>query len=220
MALCALARRLVDPLAIGRVIARPFRGTAETGFERTADRRDFAVPPPEATLLDRLAAAGRATLSVGKIGDIFAHRATGEIVKGQGPAASGNEALVDALLAAERRLPDGGLMFVNLVDFDSLYGHRRDVAGYAAALEAFDRRLPEIIARLGPGDRLVVTADHGCDPTAPGTDHTRERVPVLISGPGVRPFNFGGRTSFADIAATLAAHLGVDPPGAGRVIEA
>jgi phosphopentomutase len=219
LTLCLIARRLVDPLNIGRVIARPFRGDAAHGFERTANRRDFAVPPPRATLLDRLAEAGRTRMSVGKIGDIFAHRSTGEIVKGRGAAPTGNEALTDALLEAERRLPAGGLMFINLVDFDMIHGHRRDVAGYAAALEAFDRRLPEILARLGEHDRLVITADHGCDPTAAGTDHTRENVPVLIAGPGLEASDFGGRTSFADIAATLAAHLGVTPPEAGRPIE-
>jgi phosphopentomutase len=209
MDLCRIARRHVDPLNIGRVIARPFVGR-DGAFERTSNRRDFAVPPPGDTLLDKLQAAGREVVSVGKIGDIFAHRATGTLVKG-----SGNSDLVDKILAALPRLPDGGLLFANLVDFDMLYGHRRDVAGYAAALEAFDARLPEILALLREGDLLVVTADHGCDPTAPGTDHTREHVPVLMAGPGLAPGSIGRRETFADIAATLARHLSVEPTGAG-----
>jgi phosphopentomutase len=210
LALSAIARRHVDPLNIGRVIARPFVGDAIAGFERTSNRRDFAVPPPKDTLLDVLAAAGRQVVSIGKIGDIFAHRATGEILKGPD-----NMALVERTLEAMTRLSDGGLLFANLVDFDTLYGHRRDVAGYAAALEAFDARLPEIEGRLEPGDLLVVTADHGCDPTWHGSDHTREHVPILAAGPGIAPGPIGRRESFADIAASLANHLGLPPLRAG-----
>ena len=173
-ALCRTARVLVDPLNIGRVIARPFIGETTQTFERTANRRDYAVPPPEPTLLDRLSARGSRVIGMGKIGDIFAHRGVTEVRK-----AAGNMALFDLTLTAMDEAGDGDLVFANFVDFDMLYGHRRDVAGYAAALEAFDRRLPEAIARLRPGDLLMLTADHGCDPTWRGTDHTRERVPVL-----------------------------------------
>lgn len=205
-ALCETARRLVDPYNIGRVIARPFIGETAATFERTANRRDYAVPPPEPTLLDRVTAAGRRVIAVGKIGDIFAHKGVGEVRK-----AAGNMALFDATLDAMDDAEDGDLVFANFVDFDSLYGHRRDVAGYAAALEAFDRRLPEALAKLKPGDLLILTADHGCDPTWQGTDHTRERVPILGTGPGLGAGSIGVRGTFADIGETVAAHLGLAP---------
>ncbi len=207
---CAIARRLVDPLMIGRVIARPFVGKSAADFERTPNRRDYAVTPPADTIFDRAARHGRTIVSVGKIGDIFAHRNTGRIVK-----ASGNMALMDRTLEELETLPDGGFLFANFIDFDSLYGHRRDVAGYAAALEAFDRRLPEVTARLRPGDLVVITADHGCDPTFRGTDHTREHVPVLGFGPGIVGRDIGRRSSFADVAASVARHLGLPPVGPG-----
>jgi phosphopentomutase len=207
LAHCLVARRLVDPLGIGRVIARPFTGTSAADFQRTGNRRDFAVPPPEPTLLTRVEAAGGRVVAVGKIGDIFAHVNVTKVVK-----ASGNEALFDATLTAIAEAGAGDLVFTNFVDFDSLYGHRRDTAGYAAALEAFDRRLPEMEAALRPADLLVLTADHGCDPTWRGTDHTRERVPVLMTGPGLSPGSCGVRHSFADIGETVAAWLGL-PPG-------
>jgi phosphopentomutase len=203
---CRVARRLADPLNIGRVIARPFIGTRATDFARTANRRDYAIPPPEPTLLDRLTALGRDVVSLGKIGDIFAHRGTGRIVK-----AAGNEALFDATLTAHASLPDGGLIIANYVDFDTDYGHRRDVEGYAAALERFDRRLPELLRALMPGDLLVVTADHGNDPTWRGTDHTRECVPVLAFAPDIIPGSFGRRSSFADIGQSIARHLNIPP---------
>lgn len=207
LALCETARRLVDP-RVGRVIARPFLGADAASFRRTGNRRDYAVLPPEPTLLKRASEAGRAVVSVGKIADIFAHDGTGRSVKAQG-----NAALLDAALDAFRALPDGGLVMVNLIDFDSEFGHRRDVAGYAAALEAFDARLPAIEGALRSGDLCVVTADHGNDPTWAGTDHTRERVPVLAFGPTVAPGSAGLRKTFADIGATLGSHLGL---GAGR----
>jgi phosphopentomutase len=209
--LCRIARGLCDPYNIGRVIARPFVGTAEAGFKRTGNRKDFATPPPADTLLDILERAGRTVVTVGKIGDIFAHRATGREVKPHG-----NEACLTAALDALRTLPDGGFVFVNLVDFDTEFGHRRDIPGYAACLEAFDRRVPEIVAALKPGDIAIVTADHGNDPSWRGTDHTREHVPILTFGPGIAPGPLGARTSFADIGATVAAHLDVPRPGAGR----
>lgn len=209
--LCRKVRPLVDPLRIGRVIARPFIGDAERGFTRTGNRKDFAIPPPNETILDRLAAQGRAVVTVGKIGDIFAHRATGEEIK-----RFGNAAMVEAALVAWTSLPDGGLCFVNLVDFDTEFGHRRDVPGYAAALEAFDAMLPRLEAALAPGDIAVITADHGNDPTWPGADHTREHVPILAFGPGVGAGPIGRRESFADIAATLGQWLGIGTVGPGR----
>jgi len=208
---CRIARRLVDPLRIGRVIARPFAGENVTDFVRTANRKDYSVPPPEPTLLDRLTARGGRVIGIGKIGDIFAHRGVSEEIK-----TASNEAGVDAILAALERLDDGDLLFANLVDFDSLYGHRRDVAGYAAALEAFDRRLPELEERLKPGDLAIITADHGNDPTFRGTDHTREHVPILAFGPGLSPGPIGRREPLSDIGEAIAAHLGLAPGRHGR----
>lgn len=210
-AVCAVARRLTLPLRIGRVIARPFVGDAESGFTRTGNRKDFAIAPEGETLLDALAAQGRPVVTVGKVGDIFAHRHTGREVK-----ATGNAALLAAALDAFRTLPDGGLVFVNLIDFDSEYGHRRDVAGYAAALESLDREVPAIRAALSPGDLAVITADHGNDPTWRGSDHTRERVPILAFGPDVTPGSLGLRPTLADIGAGLADHLGLDWRGQGQ----
>lgn len=209
--LCRKVRALVDPLKIGRVIARPFIGSPESGFTRTGNRKDFAIPPPDETILDRLASRGRAIVTVGKIGDIFAHRNTGEEIK-----PFGNAAMFAAALEAWEKLPDGGFCFVNLVDFDTEYGHRRDIPGYAAALEAFDRDLPRLEAALKPGDLAVISADHGNDPSWPGTDHTREHVPILAFGPGVAAGPIGRRESFADIAARLGDWLGVGPVGPGR----
>jgi phosphopentomutase len=206
---CRVARRLCDAYRIGRVIARPFVGSEAAGFTRTGYRRDFATAPPAETLLDILTAAGRPLVTVGKIGDIFAHRGTGEEIKPHG-----NDACLTAALEAFRRLPDGGFVFANLVDFDSEHGHRRDIPGYAAALEAFDRRVPEVAAALGAGDLAVITADHGNDPSWRGTNHTREHVPILAMG--ASPGAIGRRESFADIGATVAEHLGVARPGAGR----
>jgi phosphopentomutase len=208
---CRIARRLCDPLKIGRVIARPFMGDAEHGFTRTGNRKDFAIPPPVDTILDILTKAGRPVVSVGKIGDIFAHRGTGREIKPHG-----NDACLSAALEAMAAAPDGGFVFANLVDFDSDWGHRRDVPGYAAALEAFDRRMPEIGAALQDGDLMVITADHGNDPTWRGTDHTREHTPILAFGPALEPGTIGRRETFADIAATIATHLGAPKPGAGR----
>jgi phosphopentomutase len=205
-AVCAIARRLCDPLNVGRVIARPFVGETRDTFVRTPNRRDYALPPPEPTICDRLVAAGRRVIGVGKIPDIFANRGISEKVKG-----ADDSALFDGTLAALARLGDGDLLFANFVDFDTLYGHRRDVAGYAAALEAFDRRLPDLAARLQPGDLAVITADHGNDPTFRGSDHTREHVPILAFGPGIGPGMIGRRETLADIGATVAAHLGLAP---------
>ena len=202
--LCQITRELVDPLNIGRVIARPFIGETAADFKRTANRRDYAVPPPEDTLLDRLVARGSRVIGIGKIGDIFAHRGVSEVRKGVG-----NMAMFDAALGAMDDASDGDLVFANFVDFDSEFGHRRDVPGYAAALEAFDRRLPEALARLKPGDLFILTADHGNDPTWRGTDHTRERVPVIGVAPGLEGGDIGLRPTFADIGETVAQHLGL-----------
>jgi phosphopentomutase len=207
---CTVARRLCDPLNIGRVIARPFIGEMPETFKRTANRRDYAVPPPEPTLLDRLTEAGRQVISVGKIGDIFAHRGTGTILK-----APNDSALIDRTLEAASQAGDGALVFANYVDFDTLYGHRRDVAGYAAALEAFDARVPELLSVLKDGDLMLFVADHGNDPTWRGTDHTREHVPIV----GLRQGQAGkaiGRRGFADIGETIAAHLGLKPGKHGK----
>jgi len=208
--ICAIARELVDEYNVGRVIARPFIGAAGS-YTRTGNRRDYAVPPPAPTLLDRFSEAGGTVVSIGKIGDIFAHQGTGRIVK-----ANGNGELWQKTLEEAEGGEDGLLALTNFVDFDTLYGHRRDIEGYAAALEDFDRVLPRFEAALRPGDLAVITADHGCDPTWRGTDHTRENVPVLAFGPGARPAALGVRESFADIGQTLAGHLGLAPLSYGR----
>ena len=208
--ICHIARRLCDPYRIGRVIARPFVGSPQAGFTRTGNRKDFAIPPPADTILDTLVKAGREVVTVGKIGDIFAHRGTGREIKPHG-----NDACLSAALEAFSALPDGGFVFANLVDFDTEYGHRRDVPGYAAALEAFDARVPEIRAALNASDLAVITADHGNDPTFRGSDHTREHIPILALGPGVAPGPIGRRETFADIGATDARHHAVTVPEAG-----
>ncbi len=209
--LCLLVRRLVDPLKIGRVIARPFIGETPADFERTGNRHDYAIPPPKPTLLERAKSAGRQVIAIGKISDIFAHR---------GPTVSrkahSNNAVFDCVAEEVGKAADGSLVFANLVDFNSLYGHRRDVAGYAAALEHFDRRLPELIATLQPYDLLAITADHGNDPTWRGTDHTREQVAALMCGPGIAPRFAGARPTFADIGGTVAEHLGLAPGPHGK----
>lgn len=202
-ALCRVARELADPYNIGRIIARPFVG-APGGFRRTANRHDYSVPPPAPTLLDRLVVAGGSVHGIGKISDIFAGRGISSSV-----SAADNDATFDALLAAARTTPARSLVFANFNDFDTLYGHRRDTEGYAAALAAFDARLSEFSRALRPGDIAIITADHGCDPTWRGTDHTREHVPVLLFGPEIAPRPLGRRDGFADIGQTLARHLGV-----------
>lgn len=209
--LCRIARRLCDPLGIGRVIARPFTGTSAADFVRTGNRRDYAVPPPAPTLLKIAEDARRAVVTVGKIGDIFAHVGTGTVLK-----ATGNAELCARILEGLAMLPAGGLLMANIIDFDSLFGHRRDPEGYGRALMAFDAWLPSLEAALRPGDIAVITADHGCDPTFRGTDHTREHVPVLAFGPGLPAGDIGRRDTFADIAATVAHHLGLPWAGAGR----
>jgi phosphopentomutase len=209
--LCELARELLAPYDIGRVIARPFEGDAESGFRRTTHRRDYALPPPEPTLFDAVQAAVGEVIAVGKISDIFAHQGVSRSV-----AAYGHDELFDATLAALAGAGDAALVCTNFVDFDMVYGHRRDVFGYAAALEHFDQRLPELLDAMREGDLLVLSADHGCDPTRPGSDHTRECVPALAFGPGIAARAVGMRDSFADLGQTMAEHLGLPPLAAGR----
>ena len=211
IALCRIVRKHLDPLNIGRVIARPFIGETPETFVRTGNRRDFAVPPPEPTLLDRVVAAGGQVHAIGKVGDIYAHQGVSRVLK-----ANGNAALVETSLRVMAEAGDGDLVFTNLVDFDQAYGHRRDVAGYAAALEAFDQQIPDIHRHLRDGDLVVLTADHGCDPTWRGTDHTRERVPVMMFGPGIRSRSIGVRETYADIGETVAAHLGLEAGPHGK----
>lgn len=205
--LCQDLAPTLHAMKIGRVIARPFTGT-EGAFTRTANRRDFAIAPPAPTLLDWAQAAGRATHAIGKIGDIFSHRGIGKLHKGKSDAD-----LFEHLLRLAGEAEPGSLCFANFVEFDSLYGHRRDVSGYARALEWFDARTGDFLACLRPGDLALFTADHGNDPTWTGTDHTRERVPVLCAGVGAGPV---GLVGFTDVAASVAAHLGIPAQGPGK----
>lgn len=204
--ICDIARELVDEYNIGRVIARPFVGTNASNFKRTGNRRDLTVPPPSDTVLDKLVKAGGEVIAIGKISDIYAHRGISRKVK-----ATGNAALFDATLAAWESAPERSIVFTNFVDFDMLYGHRRDIEGYAGALEEFDRRLPELTGQLRDDDLLVLCADHGCDPSWPGSDHTREHIPVLAQGAGLVAGSIGERETFADIGQTLADHFGLEP---------
>lgn len=212
-ALCESVFGLTAPMNIGRVIARPFTGEDAASFVRTGNRRDFSIRPPKPTLLERAEAAGRDVFAIGKIADIYAHQGPTRVFK-----ATGNEALGEATLTAMDNLPDGGMVMTNFVDFDMLFGHRRDVAGYADALERFDRWLPSCLGKLKQDDLLVITADHGCDPTWQGTDHTREQVPVLLFGKGYEAASAGTRKTFADIGETVARHLGLDPGDAGEPV--
>lgn len=207
IALCEALAPWLHERRVGRVIARPFIGTCED-FQRTANRRDFAMTAPGPTILDRVYEAGHQTHAIGKIGDIFSMRGVGQLHKGKGDAD-----LADHLIRLADEAEDGALVFANFVEFDTLYGHTRDVAGYARALEWFDARMADFLAWLRPGDLAIFTADHGNDPTFRGTEHTRERVPVLCAGPGAGEIGLCG---FADVAASVAAHLGVASPGPGR----
>jgi len=203
--MCEKAYELVKPYNIGRIIARPFVG-ANGDYKRTANRHDYAVPPSAPTLLDHVKNEGGEVIALGKISDIYAAQGVSRVLKGPD-----NMALFDKLLEAEAEAGDKSLTFVNFVDFDMHFGHRRDVAGYSNALHELDARLPEFISRLKDGDLCVITADHGCDPTAPGSDHTREHIPVLFFGPSVKPQSLGISETFSDIGQTIAHHLGVKP---------
>jgi len=199
---CEQVRELLSDsdLNIGRVIARPFIGNDTSTFTRTGNRRDYSVLPPEATVLDNITQAGGQVISVGKIADIFAHQGISEKTK-----ATGIDALVDATITHLKTAEANSLIFTNLVNFDQDYGHRRDPIGYAQALEHFDKRLPEIYAQMADDDVLFLTADHGCDPTWPGSDHTREFVPVMAYNHSIQAVELGKRASFADLGQTLAA---------------
>ena len=201
---CEIARRLcTGPYGVGRVIARPFEG--EYPFSRTSRRHDYSLVPPGKTMLDAIREAGMDVLAVGKISDIFAGQGITDMVR-----TSGNAEGIQRTLEYGKR-DFHGLCFTNLVDYDMLYGHRNDVEGYAKALTAFDEKLPKLLAMLGPEDMLMITADHGCDPSTPSTDHSREYTPWIIAGPGVKPgVNLGTRSSFSDIAATILDYLGVE----------
>lgn len=209
--ICKIAFELTAPLNVGRVIARPFVGETADTFKRTGNRRDFAIPPPEPTLLDRNEAAGNQVYAIGKISDIYAGSGVTHKLKG-----TGIPQLFDKTLDAMEMAADRAFIMTNFVDFDSEYGHRRDVPGYAAALELFDSRLPELIAKMRHDDLLVLTADHGNDPTWPGTDHTREQVPILVFSPALPKGEIGIRSTFADIGESIAAWLGLVPGRHGK----
>lgn len=208
--LCLKARKILQgEHGVGRVIARPFVGEPGS-FKRTEGRRDFSLEPPEPTVLDHLTDHGVRVHAVGKIYDIFAGRGISTRAESKD-----NMETVDRILEAMETIDEPALIFANCVDFDTLYGHRNDVEGYAKALEAFDARLPEIFGALRPSDFLFIVADHGCDPTTPSTDHSREIVPLLVAGADVHPKDLGRRDTFADVAATIAEIFGCRPPAAG-----
>ena len=209
--LCLIAREILEPYNIGRVIARPFIGDDAGDFQRTGNRRDYSVEPPAPTVLDKLANSGGDVVSVGKIADIFAHKGITQKVK-----ATGIPALFNATLQALETTGDRSIIFTNFVDFDSSFGHRRDIAGYAGALEQLDAMLPELLNELGDDDLLIISADHGCDPSWPGTDHTREHIPVLVYGKKVKAGSLGGRETFADIGQTLASYFDLEPMEYGK----
>jgi phosphopentomutase len=209
---CEAAYELVKPYNIGRVIARPFLG-ANGKYKRTSNRHDYAVPPTAPTLLDHVSNEGGEVIALGKISDIFAAQGVTRLVKGVD-----NMALFDRLLEVADEAPEKSLSFVNFVDFDMHFGHRRDVAGYSNALHELDARLPEFMGKLKDGDLVVITADHGCDPTAPGSDHTREHIPMIFFGPKVAAQELPIASTFSDIGATLAKHLGVKPLSNGTAL--
>ncbi|MBT0727094.1 phosphopentomutase [Rosenbergiella australiborealis] len=213
--LCEITRKALTEggYNIGRVIARPFVGDKAGHFERTGNRHDLAVEPPSPTVLAKLKEAGGAVISVGKIADIYAEQGITKKVK-----ATGLDALFDATIREMQQAPNNSIVFTNFVDFDSSWGHRRDVAGYAGGLELFDRRLPELMAEVKEGDILILTADHGCDPTWAGTDHTREHIPVLLYGPSIKPGSLGQRETFADIGQTLAKYFELAPMQYGKAL--
>lgn len=202
---CEIVRAELADYNIGRVIARPFIGETPEDFTRTGNRRDYSVLPPEPTVLDKISAAGTHVISVGKISDIFAHQGINEKTK-----ATGLNALLDASIKHIATAQDNALIFTNLVNFDQDFGHRRNPVGYAQELEAFDARIPEILAEMGDDDVLFLTADHGCDPTWPGSDHTREYVPVLAYHHNISSVNLGERKTFADLGQTIAEIFSVE----------
>ncbi|WP_456390970.1 phosphopentomutase [Profundibacter sp.] len=205
--LCEKMAPILHAMNVGRAIARPFIGNEKDGFIRTPNRHDYAMAPPAPTLCDWVQGAGRRVYAIGKIGDIFSRHGIDEVRKGT------DKALMGHLMDLAGEAADGSLTFANFVEFDSLFGHRRDVSGYAKALEWFDSCLPELFAKLREGDLILFTADHGNDPTWVGGDHTRERVPVIGYGCGAKPIGLNG---FVDVAASVAEHLGVSSQGNGK----
>ena len=208
--LCEIAFKHLKPYNIARVIARPFVGEKKGEFTRTKNRHDYSVKPPQPTVLDRIKNAGGQVISVGKISDIFAGQGITKAVK-----ASGLKELWDVTLQEAKAAPDFGLVFTNFVDFDMVYGHRRDVKGYAQGLEYFDSRLPELADQLQDDDLVFITADHGCDPTYKGTDHTREHVPIIMFGKQVKPEFISGRNTYADLGQTIADYFNLPPLSVG-----
>ena len=213
--ICNIARRILTGVnGVARVIARPFSG--EPGnFQRTSRRKDFSLPPPESTLLNTLQAAGIPTTGIGKIGEIFAGQGIGEVIH-----AANNEESMDKMIETIGH-KEGGLIFTDLIDFDMLYGHRNDAAGFANSLKAFDQRLPEIFSSMNEQDVLIITADHGCDPTTVSTDHSREYVPLLIFGNQInRGANLGVRQTFSDLGQTIAEIFRLNPLNNGKSFAA
>lgn len=210
---CRIARKILcGKHAVGRVIARPFEGEYPN-FKRTSNRHDFSLEPTSDTMLDAIKKSGKEVIAVGKISDIFAGKGITEKIFTH----SNKEGMETALKMTEQDFE--GLCFINLVDFDMLYGHRQDIDGYAAALTEFDRWLPDFLSKLKADDILMITADHGCDPGDDSTDHTREYTPLIIYGQKIRPINLGTRQTFADISATVTDYLGVDFDGAGESLK-
>ena len=208
---CKIARELTYDIKVGRVIARPFLGETAKAFERTGNRKDYAITPPSPTFLKVASDAGRHVISVGKIGDIYGHVGTGEEVK-----VSGNGPMMEKVIALMPTLKDGGFLMTNFVDFDTNHGHRRDPVGYGKLLEEFDRHLPRLFSQLENDDLIIFTADHGNDPTWHGTEHTREQIPIMVYGKSLRPGSLGHRKSFADIGQSIVAHLGLPKLAAGK----
>lgn len=212
--LCQIVREELDEYNIGRVIARPFIGEKAGKFQRTGNRRDYSVPPPSQTVLQKLIEEKQGqVVSVGKIADIYAHTGISKKVK-----ATGLVELFDRTLEEVKSAVENSLVFTNFVNFDADFGHRRDVSGYARGLEYFDRRLPELFSLIKEDDLLIITADHGCDPTWSGTDHTRENIPILLYGQNVPRCFLGKRETFADIAQTIAEYFTLSPMNYGKTI--
>ena len=208
--ICKIAREILEPYNIARVIARPFIGK-DGKYERTEHRHDYSLAPQTPTLLDKLVANNDTVIGVGKIPDIFAHQGISKAVE-----AHGHTELFDKTMEEIKTAPDRSLIFTNFVDFDMKFGHRRDVLGYANALEEFDKRLPEINNYLKPDDIVIITADHGCDPTYKGSDHTREYIPVLVFGNKIQGGSIVKRETFSDIGQSLATYFGIPPLAYGK----
>lgn len=208
---CEVARELLDKYNIGRVIARPFLGESPSEFKRTGNRRDYSVLPPSKTVLDKVFDSGREVISIGKISDIYAHQGISKSLK-----ANGLESLIDTTISEMNSMGNEGIIFTNLVNFDQDFGHRRDITGYAGALEYFDTRIPDILAALKQDDILLITADHGCDPSWPGTDHTREYVPILAYVKGLGDTPLGLRSTFADMGQTISEFFALEKMSYGE----